>query len=238
MTRKPSDEAAVNAWRTAGKTRSARRQQMLLTVRRVTWSGWVAWCAGRGRWGTPGRRPGVSLRPAPGRRPPQARRGGRTRESCGTGRFMGFDWADNSILTSPCQCPLPTDLTLLAPEGTAEAVADPTTSAGTSTATRSKPRLHRPKATATRQTDARIVGLGGTSHRHRHRRGQGKCNLFRPGVGARPRPRRSRAKVAWRHRGRSPKRSKPLGRPRGTGNSPQRGSPYIRANTRAGTPKR
>src|SRR5437016_7880285 len=35
---------------------------------------WVrAMCAGRARWGTLGRRPAASLRPAPARRPPQVR---------------------------------------------------------------------------------------------------------------------------------------------------------------------
>ena len=71
--RKPWWEAAASARRTAGKARAARRQRTARPLRRVTCTGCAAMCAGRARCGTPGRRPGVSLRPAPVRRPPHVR---------------------------------------------------------------------------------------------------------------------------------------------------------------------
>src|SRR5207249_4293317 len=57
-----------------------RRQRTVWLLRRVTWTGCAARCGGRTRCGTPGRRPGVRLRPAPARRPPQVRGAGS--ESC------------------------------------------------------------------------------------------------------------------------------------------------------------
>src|SRR5438094_3033461 len=69
----PLVEAAASARRTAGKTRSARRQRTAAVARNVTWIGCAVLCGGRARWGTLGRPPGVGLRPAPRRRPPQVR---------------------------------------------------------------------------------------------------------------------------------------------------------------------
>lgn len=69
-------EAATSARRTPGKTLCERRQWIASTVRSVTCTACSAACFGRRRCGTPGRRPGVSFRPAPCRRPPQVRGAG------------------------------------------------------------------------------------------------------------------------------------------------------------------